>query len=262
MKVLHFVCEPNLLFNMQQNRSEEFVSILQKQPGDSDGNAISPEIFRLLECSLNPEMKVRLAACFLAGNVFNKDYTDEDRWRDEISEAVERGGFVPVDGVNMKMYERNVYAAAGMSMFQLGVAPIMIANATRGHHLCPATHVEAELMLASGGNIGFWVDVDDYESVVKYIRNPVESEHPSVLPAWWGTFDLQPEDIICGKDDIPRWLAEQKRLLTSINTKLIRAFRGRTPNRYMAHVLHFLRTYSANDKKTLDTTRRILALLN
>ncbi len=243
------------------------MAALRRQPNLNDGTGaqVPYEPLLLLEASLHPEVRAQSPVVFMSGSVYREEITRPgepsefrglDPWREEVAAIVDEAGFIPVHGVNMTLYDSDAMAGAGFSMFHLAIAPYLLVNGTRrvGH----ATAEEALSILGAGGNIGFIVPTKEYADVLNFIKHPIGTEYPPVLPAWWAALDLQPEDIIAGVEGVGAWLRTQ-----SQSRESIRAFRGRhTSDRHMAHILYYLRKAVGSDERERELVNRILKKLN
>ena len=175
---------------------------------------IPPVISKLRFRSELPQF-YRFPSVFLIGRVYKTimtvnggdDYRDLDPWRAEVGKLVRDAELIPFDGLALDLHDEDVGAGAGRAFLHASLCPLAIVEG-RGR-IGQGSIEEAKLILDAGGNIGFVVNEADYPGVIDFLHGR-SSRVPDAIPsAYFGFFDLEPDDIISGYGGIQKWLKDQ-----------------------------------------------------
>lgn len=199
--------------------------------------------------------KINVPVVFFSGRMYDKQitglngettYQEPARWREEAKYYAKEAGVISVDGVGPE----DPAASAGKAYLHLLASPICVVNGIG--RIGAATHAEAMTALAGGSNVGLIVPSSNYEQTVAYLNGRTD-EYPSDLPSWWGSCDLEPDDIINGMEGLSKWIHQQ---LQSLHPA---AFRGRLiPQSSLNHILYYGHTSVATDPEEINLLGQIV----
>jgi hypothetical protein len=128
---------------------------------------------------------------------------------------------IPVHGLDLKLHEKDVAAGAGKAFLYLMASPIHVIDG-RGR-TGDATGQEAQHSLRLGHNVGIILKPEHYDPAFAFLAGK-SNQYPEGLPAYWGSLELEPDDLIRGADGLPDWLLRQRRSLNA------QSFRARSPD--------------------------------
>jgi hypothetical protein len=247
-----------VITDMQTEVGHQFWRALNSQPKIPRGVSAIPSEFTLALAVATSQLKARIPGVFFSGRMYSElttgsngetIYQNVDPWRDKAVLAAESAGVLYLDGVGWDLNDPAMNA--GKALFNVHMAPVLVVNAIG--RVGSATHYEATMALAAGSNVGIIVPHEEYRHTVAFLKGET-TEYPSSLPAWWGSLDLAPWDVVDGFEQLPTWIRGQMEMLTPA------AFRARTlPLSALAHMMLYGHVGLAQDEKELRLLDQLLS---
>jgi hypothetical protein len=232
-----------------------FWDALVGTPPKREQSTSAPLEFQISLAAMFSANKLKAPTVFVSGGLYGEGLDLNGNrimldWPQEIGRKLTQTGFIPLTGIDMELYDASVAAGAGKSLFNLHLSnAIVVVGDTR---FGPAVTQEVAYAVHAGTNLGFVPPPEHAQHIIEFLQGKTKV-FPKGLPAWWGTFDLQWEDIIPTRDDIAGWV-ENQRNLTDRRRLQGRSVEGSTISRMMYYGL----TFAATDKAEQAILTKIL----